>query len=49
MRTAPTHHACLKADRPPFISILTLVRDAIARAPDGVATRTDVMELAKES
>ena len=49
MRSAPIHHACLKADRPPFISILTIVRDAIARIPDGVGTRMDVTELAKES
>ena len=31
------------------MSILTIVRDAVARLPDGVGTRLDVMELAKES
>ncbi len=43
------HHILLKTDRPPFISILSLVRDAVCRLPDGVGTRMDVTELAKES
>jgi len=39
----------LKTVRPPFVSILSVVRDAVARLPDGVGTRTDVTELCKES
>ena len=49
MRSAPIHHVLLKTVRPPFVSILSVVRDAVARLPDGVGTRTDVTELAKES
>jgi len=49
MRSAPIHHAILKLERPPFVSILTIVRDAVARLPDGVGTRLDVMELCRES
>ena len=49
MRGAPVPHQILKGDRPPFCSILTIVRDAVARLPDGVGTRLDVTELAKES
>jgi len=49
MRSAATHHPLLKTDRPPFVSILTIVRDAVARLPDGVGTRLDVTELCKES
>jgi hypothetical protein len=49
MRSAPIHHAILKLERPPFVSILTIVRDAVARLPDGVGTRLDVLELCKES
>ena len=32
-----------------MVSVLSLVRDAVARLPDGVGTRTDVVELCKES
>ena len=49
MRSAPIHHVLLKTVRPPFVSILSVVRDAVARLPDGVGTRTDVTELCKES
>jgi nuclear factor related to kappa-B-binding protein len=49
MRSAPIHHALLKTVRPPFVSILSVVRDGVARLPDGVGTRTDVCELCKES
>ena len=49
MRSAPIHHVLLKTERPPFVSILSIVRDAVARLPDGIGTRTDVVELCKES
>lgn len=49
MRSAPIHHALLKTERPPFISILSIVRDAVCRLPDGVGTRLDVTELCKDS
>ena len=49
MRSAPIHHVLLKAERPPFVSILSLVRDAVSRLPDGVGTRLDVTELCKDS
>jgi len=39
----------LRKDRPSFITILSLVRDAAARLPDGVGTRADICELLKES
>lgn len=49
MRSAPIHHVLLKTERPPFVSILSVVRDAVARLPDGVGTRMDVTELSKDS
>lgn len=38
-------HNALKKDRPPFVTILCLVRDAAARLPDGVGTRADICTL----
>ena len=49
MRSAPIHHVLLKSQRPSFVSILSIVRDAVARLPDGVGTRLDVTELCKDS
>jgi len=34
-------------DRPPFVTILTLVRDATARLPNGEGTRSEISELLK--
>lgn len=42
-------HTMLTADRPSFVTILTLVRDATARLPNGEGTRTDICELLKSS
>ncbi|XP_039031107.1 uncharacterized protein LOC120165717 [Hibiscus syriacus] len=42
-------HFMLKADRPPNITILSLVRDAAARLPDHMGTRADVCVLVKDS
>ena len=42
-------HAILVKERPSYVSILTLVRDAVARLPNGCGTRLDVVELLKYS
>lgn len=42
-------HNMLVPDRPNFVTILTLVRDAIARLPNGEGTRADICELLKSS
>lgn len=42
-------HNMLTQDRPSFVTILTLVRDATARLPNGEGTRTDICELLKVS
>ncbi|KAK4887042.1 hypothetical protein RN001_003313 [Aquatica leii] len=42
-------HSVLNADRPNFVTILTLVRDATARLPNGEGTRADICELLKSS
>ena len=42
-------HAMLVPDRPAGVTILTLVRDAVSRLPNGEGTRTDIIELLKDS
>ncbi|XP_035909289.1 uncharacterized protein LOC118510951 isoform X2 [Anopheles stephensi] len=42
-------HNMLVANRPNFVTILTLVRDATARLPNGEGTRADICELLKSS
>ncbi|OMO72678.1 Nuclear factor related to kappa-B-binding protein [Corchorus capsularis] len=42
-------HFMLKADRPPDVTVLSLVRDAAARLPDGMGTRADVGVLLRDS
>lgn len=42
-------HSVLTADRPNYVTILTLVRDATARLPNGEGTRADICELLKLS
>lgn len=37
------------ADRPNFVTILALVRDATARLPNGEGTRADICQLLKDS
>jgi hypothetical protein len=49
MRSTPSQHVLLKQERPALCSVLSIVRDAVARLPNGVGTRTDVIELCKES
>ena len=40
-------HSMMVVDRPNFVTILTLVRDATARLPNGEGTRADISELLK--
>jgi len=42
-------HSCLKSDRPHYITLLSITRDAAARLPDGVGTRADICQLARDS
>ena len=42
-------HAMLISERPAGVTILTLVRDAVSRLPNGEGTRTDIIELLKDS
>ena len=42
-------HTMLSADRPNFVTILSLVRDATARLPNGEGTRAEICELLKSS
>lgn len=42
-------HTMLNADRPNFVTILSLVRDATARLPNGEGTRAEICELLKSS
>ena len=39
----------LVAERPNFVTILALVRDATARLPNGEGTRADICQLLKDS
>jgi hypothetical protein len=47
--TKARDHELLKAERPPYITLLALVRDAAARLEDGVGTRLDICDLLKDS
>lgn len=42
-------HSLLTSMRPPYVTILTLVRDAASRLPNGEGTRAEVCELLKDS
>ncbi|XP_054738052.1 uncharacterized protein LOC129244444 [Anastrepha obliqua] len=42
-------HSMMIGNRPNFVTILTLVRDATARLPNGEGTRADIAELLKSS
>lgn len=42
-------HNMLTIDRPNFVTILTLVRDATGRLPNGEGTRADICELLRSS
>lgn len=45
----PRDHVMLKSDRPAYVTILCLARDAASRLPDGVGTRADICDLLKDS
>lgn len=45
----PRGHSLLVSDRPNYVTILALVRDAVARLPNGQGTRMDICELLKDS
>ena len=47
--TKPRDHQCLKPDRPGYLTLLSLTRDAAARLPDGVGTRADICQLVRDS
>lgn len=47
--TKARDHNMLTVDRPNFVTILTLVRDATARLPNGEGTRSDICELLRSS
>ncbi|KAL8581008.1 hypothetical protein ACOMHN_048042 [Nucella lapillus] len=47
--TKAREHTLLISDRPAYVTILTLVRDAAARLPNGEGTRGDICELLKDS
>jgi len=45
----PKNHIMLVPDRPASVSLLTLVRDAVSRLPNGEGTRSDIVELLRDS
>jgi len=45
----PREHVMLKQDRPYFVTILCLARDAAARLYEGMGTRADICDLLKDS
>jgi nuclear factor related to kappa-B-binding protein len=42
-------HPLLVADRPAYVTIIVIVRDAVARLKNGEGTRQHICELVKES
>ncbi|XP_033925386.1 nuclear factor related to kappa-B-binding protein isoform X2 [Melopsittacus undulatus] len=42
-------HSLLRSNRPAYVTILSLVRDAAARLPNGEGTRAEICELLKDS
>eukprot|EP00088_Acartia_fossae_P007044 TRINITY_DN13275_c0_g1_i10.p1 TRINITY_DN13275_c0_g1~~TRINITY_DN13275_c0_g1_i10.p1 ORF type:complete len:596 (+),score=96.33 TRINITY_DN13275_c0_g1_i10:36-1823(+) len=42
-------HPLLKSNRPPYVTVLSLVRDAVSRLPNGEGSRLDILELLKDS
>lgn len=45
----PREHVLLRHGRPPAVSVLSLVRDALARVPEGKGTKADVVALVRDS
>lgn len=42
-------HPLFKENRPPYITILSIVRDAAAKLPNGTGTRADIAQILRES
>ena len=42
-------HAMLDPARPPFVTVLTLVRDAVSRLQHGEGSRSEIMSLLMDS
>lgn len=42
-------HPLLKSDRPPWVNISEIVRDAVARLPNGEGTRPEIAMLVQDS
>lgn len=42
-------HPLLRPDRPPWVSISEIVRDAVARLPNGEGTRPEIAMLVQDS
>jgi nuclear factor related to kappa-B-binding protein len=49
LQSVPRHYPLLKNDRPPQITFHSVTRDAAARLPDFVGTRSDVAILVRDS
>ncbi|KAI2651339.1 Nuclear factor related to kappa-B-binding protein [Labeo rohita] len=49
LNKAREHSLLLRSDRPAYVTILSLVRDAAARLPNGEGTRAEICELLKDS
>lgn len=45
----PREHFILKPDRPPYFTVLCMVRDAAARLPNRSGTRSDICALVRDS
>lgn len=45
----PREHYLLKPSRPPYVTVVSLVRDAVARLPNFMGTRQDVCVLLRDS
>ncbi|KAL3317571.1 hypothetical protein Ciccas_003770 [Cichlidogyrus casuarinus] len=45
----PRHHPLLRPDRPAVVGMAEIVRDAVARLPNGEGSRSDILTLASES
>lgn len=49
MNSKARDHPLFKDNRPPYITILSIVRDAASKLPNGSGTRADISQLLRES
>ena len=49
MNSKARDHPLFKKNRPPYITILSIVRDAAAKLPNGRGTRADIAHMLRES